>query len=132
MTTSPTTDEHDLTPAQAIREAAWQHALSLYARWERAGERARGGPGSAGASNLHAESEARYARTLLDELVREHDFYDTRVDPLGLSWAEHQAAPWTCPPTDRPACTHDTDTCPRHTGWRRLGEPSRECGRRAA
>jgi hypothetical protein len=90
-------DTADLTPEEAIREAAWQQALNLYRRLEDAERSASGGLGGAGYRDPHARDEARRLRTQLDEIVHEHGFYGTRADVLGLSWTERQAAPWTRP-----------------------------------
>jgi hypothetical protein len=126
------TDEHvpdpdaDLTPEEAIRESAWQEALRLHREWEQAVDDVRRTkiPTSTAHANLSR------VRTLLDVVVTEHGFEDTRVDPIGLSYFEQREAPWTRPPLDRPACTGTTETCPRHYSARRVGLPAQPCGRR--
>jgi hypothetical protein len=125
MTTSPT--DHTETADQAVRQSAWDKALWLHDQMTDALARAAGGPGGAGYRDPHAAGDAGEFRTRLYAIITEHDFWDTRVDPLGLSYFERRAAAWLLPDVDRAHCTHDSATCEVHWGRRFVGAGGGPC-----
>lgn len=92
--------------AAAIRRAAWDKAVGLYDWYRDLEDCAEGGIGGGGYRDPYARRELPTLRVQLDEVIRDHGFQGTYVDPTA-DYRINQF-PWQA---DYPFC----DNCELHS-----------------